>query len=297
MQKTIHYRKVHWFGKNENLSELVKHVLNNRPNVADTQFFVGSETCQIRHRSIADFEVRLHISMHVPGARKPIIPNAGVTANADLSEANAPPDSEFTERELAIVVRDDCVGYVVGGRARSSTVRNALASFIALDHGTEVGGRLNLAAQANQEAIKRLLEKGVSKLNLSLSLPHANAVDVIDHQPVTISRAIGKAVAKSVSERLHDEYSDNVIDELAKMNVGLTINVGRKAPEGEIEALTAIAAEAVEDDEEFTIKTRDNAKITRDELLLTSSYSQPGKVSYLSYVLAWSEASKFLNTV
>lgn len=123
MQKTIHYRTIEWFGAQENLLSLVTQTLAQRPNVSDTEFQAFGEICEVRHRDLNQQEARLHISLHVPGARKAISPRAVGVPDGDLSVASAPENTEFTERELAIVVRPNAVGYVVGGRARTSTVR------------------------------------------------------------------------------------------------------------------------------------------------------------------------------
>jgi hypothetical protein len=297
MQKTVHYRNVEWFGNQENLYTLVTQVLAGRPNVNDTQFFCGSETCEIRHRAIHANEARLHISMHIPGAQKPVSPQAIGVAAGDLSVAAPPQNSEYTEREIVIVVRPDRIGYVVAGRARTSTVRNVLSSLIALGHGDGIGNRLNLSARADQAAIQQLLADGIDRFDLGLSLPTVNAMNVVDGQPQALSRSIGRAIVETLSARFHEDHADAQIDELANMNASITINARRGAGQAEIEALTLIATEAVEADEEFTLRTRSKAKISRDQLILTSTYNQPGAAPVLSYVMAWNEITNFLNNV
>ncbi len=297
MQKTIHYRNVEWFGNPENLLTLVTQALAGRPNVNDTQFQSGAETCEIRHRAMHVNEARLHISMHVPGAHKAISPQAVGLTSGDLAAAAPPQNSEFTEREIAVVVRPDRVGYVIGGRARTSTVRNALSGLIGLGHGPGIGNRLNLSARADQAAIQQLLADGVDQFDLGLSLPTANAMQVVDGQPLQLGQAIGRAIFGAISARFHEDHADGHIDELANMNASLTINARRGAAPAEIEALTLIATEAVENDEEFTLRTRNRAKISRDELILTSTYSQPGNAPVLSYVMAWDQIASFLNSV
>ncbi len=297
MQKTIHFRNVEWFGNQENLYTLVTQVLANRPNVNDTQFLSGSEICEIRHRAIHVNEARLHISMHIPGAQRPVSPQAIGVAASDLSVAAPPHNSEYTEREIVVVIRADRIGYVVAGRARSSTVRNILSGLIALGHGPGIGNRLNLSARADQAAIQQLLADGVDKFDLGLSLPTVNAMNVVDGQPQGLSQSISRAIVNTLSARFHEDHADAQIDELANMNASITINARRGAGQAEIEALTLIATEAVEDDEEFTIRTRNKAKISRDQLILTSTYNQPGTAPVLSYVTAWNEITNFLNSV
>ncbi len=297
MQKTIHFRTVDWFGAQENLLTLITQTLAGRPHVNDTEFHTGGETCEVRHRDISAHEAKLHVSMHVPGAHKAVSPRIAGLPSGDLSVAAAPQNTEFTEREIAVVVRADRIGYVIGGRARSATVRNVLAGLIRLGHGEGIGNRLNLSARADQAAIQALLAEGVDRFDLGLTLPHANAANVVDVQPLTLGRSIGRAVSQSISTRLQADHVDAHIDELANMNVSLTINARRKAPEAEIETLTTIATEAVEADEEFTIRTLNKAKISREQLILTASYNQPGEAAVLSYSLAWQEISNFLNNV
>ncbi|MBX4954283.1 hypothetical protein HJB76_02080 [Rhizobium lentis] len=296
MKKTIHYRSVVWFGAEENLLSLISQVLAARPHVNDTEFPIGSEICEVRHREVTANEARLHISMHVPGARKAISPRTQGVALGDLSVASAPQNTEFTEREIALVVRADRVGYVISGRARTSTVRSALDGLIKLQF-EGVGNRLNLSARADQEAIQALLAQGVDKFDLDLSLPHANALNVLNDQPLSLSRSIGRAVANGLSARFEEDHHDAHIDELANMNVSLTINARRKAPEAEIETLTALAAEAIEGEDEFTIRTLTKATISRDQLILNSSYDQPGEVAVLNYVMAWNAIAGFLDQI
>lgn len=297
MHKTIHYRTTEWFGAQENLLGLITQTLAARPNVSDTEFQTAGETCEVRHRAVNQQEARLHVSLHVPGARKAISPRVLGVPAADLSVASAPQNTEFTEREIAIVVRPNAVGYVVSGRARTTTVRNVLAGLIQLGHGEGIGNRLNLSARADEAAIRDLLEQGVDRFDLGLNLPHANALAVVEDQPLTLGRSIGRAIAGALSTRFEEDHQDAHIDELANMNVSLTINARQRAPEAEIETLTALATEAVEADEEFTIRTLNKAKISREQLILTASYRQPGEVAVLNYIMAWNEISNFLNNV
>jgi hypothetical protein len=176
-------------------------------------------------------------------------------------------------------------------------VRNLLAGLIRLGHGPDIGNRLNLSARADQAALQELLAQGVDRFDLALSLPHANGLHVVEDQPVSLARSISRAVASGISARFQEDHADTHIDELANMNVSLTINARRSAPEAEIETLTALATEAVETDDEFSIRTTSGAKFTRDQLLLTLDYTQPGTSPVLSYLMAWNEISAFLDAV
>ncbi|MCA0345076.1 MAG: hypothetical protein LCH99_35960, partial [Proteobacteria bacterium] len=149
----------------------------------------------------------------------------------------------------------------------------------------------------DQAAIRALLDQGVDRFDLGLNLPHANALAIVEDQPLTLGRSIGRAISETLSTRFEADHPDARIDELANMNVSLTINARRSAPEAEIETLTVLATEAVEADEEFAIRTLDKTRISREQLLLTSSYHQPGRVAVLNYIMAWNEISEFLNTI
>ncbi|MFN3321452.1 MAG: hypothetical protein ACK43M_22180, partial [Allorhizobium sp.] len=179
----------------------------------------------------------------------------------------------------------------------NQTLRNILSGIVQLGHGEGIGNRLTLSARADEAAIRDLLEQGVDRFDLGLNLPHANALAVVEDQPLTLGRSIGRAVAETISTRFEADHQDAHIDELANMNVSITINARRRAPEAEIETLTALATEAVENDEEFTIRTLNKAKISREQLILTASYRQPGEVAVLNYLMAWNEISNFLNNV
>ncbi|MBN9457372.1 MAG: hypothetical protein J0I54_12155 [Bosea sp.] len=263
----------------------------------DTECRVGGQICEVRHRHVSQDEIRLHLSLHVPGAHRGIRPHAGGQPAGDLSTAVAPDGSEFTERELALVVRRQHVGYVAAGRARSETVARALAKLVELQHGADIGNRLVLSARADPAAIQRMLAQGVDRFDLGVSLPHADAAEVVDGQPLSLSDTIGRAIVRGLSTRLHVDHREDQVDELANMDVNISINARRGAPAAEIEALTTLATEAVEDDEEFAIRTLTKARFTREELLLRSSYYDPGNEAILSVDMAWNKIAEFLDSI
>lgn len=297
LQKTIHYRAVEWFGQNENLVELLRATLHQRQTVNDTAFAIGDQICEVRHRAETGNEIRLHLSLHVPGAQKSIRPNVQGVAEGDLDASPPPNGAEFTERELAVVVRAQKVGYVAAGRTHGSTVARALAGLVELGHGSDIANRLMLAARADPAAIAEMLAQGVDRFDLGLSLPNADAAQVVNDQPLSLSETVARAIMNGLSARFHADHEDADIDELANMEVSLSINARRAAPAAEIDALTVLATEAVEDDEEFTIRTRNKATFTREKLLLTAAFSQPGNAPVLSYLLAWNQTAAFLDNI
>jgi len=297
LQRTIHFRAVEWLGSPHNLADLITTTLNNRPTVSETAFRIGDEVCEVRHRSLLTSEVRLHLSLHVPGAHKSVRPHADGLLEGDLTSSPPPQNAEFTERELAIVVRHDRVGYVAAGRAHGTTVARALAGLVRMQHGDDIANRLILSARADPAAIQQMLAQGVDRFDLGLSLPHVGALQVVDEQPLSFSQMIARNVMRGLSQRFQAEHDEAAIDELANMEASLTINARRGAPAAEIEALTMLATEAVEQDEEFRIRTRNKAVFTREKLLLTSSFNQPGAAPVLSYLTAWDETASFLDAV
>lgn len=297
LQRTIHYRAVEWFGQPENLVELIRTTLHQHPTVNETAFSIGDQVCEVRHRAESPHEIRLHLSLHVPGAQKGVRPNVQHVVEGDLGASPPPAGTEFTERELAVVIRAQKVGYVAAGRTHGNTVARALAGLVELGHGEALGNRLMLAARADPEAIAQMLEQGVDRFELGLSLPHVNAAQIIDEQPLSLSETVGRAIINGLSARIHADHGDADIDELANMEVSLSINARRSAPAAEIEALTALATEAVEEDEEFMIRTKNKARFTREKLLLSSVFTQPGNAPVLNYILAWNQTTSFLDTI
>jgi hypothetical protein len=297
VQRTIHFRAVSWFGQAEDLLSLVRSALQRRQTVASTAFNFHGQVCEVRHRRVRQDEIRLHLSLHIPGAHKGLRPNAGNDAEHDLTSAPPPNGSEYTERELAIVLRQSKVGYVAAGRAHGATVSRALSGLVALQHGAEVGNRLNLSARADPAAVQRMLAAGVDRFELGVSLSHVDAAQTVAGQPRSMSSAIGQAIVGGLSSSFLEDYDDDAIDELSNMEVSVSINARRGAPAAEIETLTALASQAVEEDEEFTIRTRNKATFTRDKLLLTSTYYDGGNAAMLTYDAAWERISQFLDTI
>lgn len=296
LRRTINYRIVEWLNVQPNIVDLLRICLNARPTVADTAFANGSEICEVRHRSVLPNEIRLHISAHIPGAEKGIRPHANAE-EADLSTAPPPQGAEFTEREIAMVVRENHIAYVSMGRVHGSTIRNILVGLIRLHHGADVANGLVLSARADPEAISGMLQDGVDTFELGLSLPHVEADEIVNGQPASISQRIGRSIVDGISARFTEDHRDADLDELANMHVTLNLKAGRKKSQAKIRALTAIATDAVENDEEFTLKTLSGAKISREKLLITSGFDQPGNVPVLSYLIAWNRSSEFLDSL
>ncbi|RDJ21999.1 hypothetical protein DWF00_27145 [Bosea caraganae] len=142
-----------------------------------------------------------------------------------------------------------------------------------------------------------MLAAGVDRFDLGVSLPHVDAVEVVDGQPLSLSDTIGKAMREALSARLQADHREGQIEELANMDVNISINARRKAPAAEIEALTALATEAVEDNEEFSIRTLSKATFTREELLLRQTYFDAGNDALLSVDVAWNKIVAFLDSV
>ncbi|WP_147283652.1 hypothetical protein [Bosea caraganae] len=137
----------------------------------------------------------------------------------------------------------------------------------------------------------------MDRFDLGVSLPHVDAVEVVDGQPLSLSDTIGKAMREALSARLQADHREGQIEELANMDVNISINARRKAPAAEIEALTALATEAVEDNEEFSIRTLSKATFTREELLLRQTYFDAGNDALLSVDVAWNKIVAFLDSV
>lgn len=292
----IHFRQVQWLGASADLPRILHRVLISRPNVEDTVFERDGERFEVRHRAGDAREMRLHLASHIPGALKPISPAATGVSAADLGEAGPPPNSEFTEREIALVVRASKLGYVTGGTmTHPRRVESALRGLISLDGGAATANRLVLSARADAAMIAALMAEGVDQLDLGLTLPSAEADQVVAHQPVSFVEGLGRAVGQEIMTRLTADHEEEQIDVLEDMTARLRLKLRKRKPTVEqIENLTALAQEAIEDDEGFRIRTVNKVVFTRDKLLLKSQFEHPSSTT-LRFLVAWPEIANFLD--
>lgn len=297
MYKVVHYRQLEWFGAQENAVELITQALAARPHVNDTVFPVKDETCEVRHRHVAANEVRLHVVTHRPGARKGIRRAVIGEPGGELGEAAAPENSDFVEREVAIVLRSQRLGFVVSGYTFGPMVERIVRAIISLQHEQATANRLVLASRANAAMIADLLARGVDKLELGLSLPAADAAQAVGGQPLPLGEAVGRGIMNAISARMQGDLDHEALNGLASANAHLRLDLGRKPTLEEIEDLTALATQAVESGDEFTIRTTDKTEFTRDKLTLKSGYTQPGVGTTLNYQMAWDEMAAFLDAV
>lgn len=297
LYKVIHYRQLEWFGAQEDAVDLITQVLAARPHVNNTEFPVKDETCEIRHRHVAADEIRLHIATHRPGARKGIRRAAIGQASAELGEAEAPENSDFVEREVAIVLRRNRLGFVVSGATFGPMVERIVRGVISMNHQQALANRLVLASRANAAMIAQLLERGVDKLELGLSLPAPDAAQAIAGQPAPLGRALGSSLMTAISARFQNDLDHGALHGLVTANAHLQLNLGRKPSLEEIQDLTILASDAVESGDEFSIRTTDKTEFTRDKLTLKSGYSQPGPATRINHQMAWDRISDFIDTV
>lgn len=296
-EKIIHFRQVVWMAGDLDLPALLHAALAVRPNVNDTTFQRDGETLQVRHRHGTPTEMRLHISSHVPGKTKAITPRAIAAPAADLEEAVPPANSEFTEREIALVARGDRVGYVAFGLTHTKKVESAVRGLLALHHGAEIANRFFLAARADANMIQTLLEAGVDKLDFDLGLPSAEAQQVIDAQPLSVVERIGRQVGEAILTRVTADHEADDIDTLQQMKANLTLQLRKRKPTAEqVQSLTAIATDAIANAEQFRIRTIAGDEFTHDKLILKSSFSHP-ETATLHYVTAWGAIVAFLDRV
>ncbi|HEV2505326.1 MAG TPA: hypothetical protein VGV39_19775 [Mesorhizobium sp.] len=299
MKKTIHYRRVEWFNRQQTDSVVtfIREVLNVRPHIENTRFAIAHEICELRHRDDLGDKICLHISTHVAGARKGVSPQAQGVVNSDLADAPAPAGAEFTEREVALVISEDAVAFVSQGNVHPQFVERAIRGVLALEHPAEITSRFAVAARADPAKVQQLLEEGVHFLDLGLTLDHAEAIQQIEGQPQSLQSYIGSVITEAISARFHEDLTEEEIGDLTTANAHLVLNFRKSAPLEKIEGLTTLATEAIEGEEDFKIKTRKGNSFSRDQLLLRGNYTQPGPSSTLSYVLAWQNATNFLNVI
>lgn len=105
-----------------------------------------------------------------------------------------------------------------------------------------------------------------------------------------------RTLEDALSARFHHDLTPDQIKHLAEANSRLVLDVGKKAPLELINGLTAVATEAVESDEEFTLKTANGSTYSRNQLLLTRTYTQRAR-AFLDFRAAWNESALLLDGV
>ena len=297
MIKTIHFRQIEWFGAQENLLSLLQQTLAALPLVENTIHIVGSEESEVRHRTVTPNEIRLHFVTYVQGARKGIRPLPAGTAIAPIGEAMPPANSEFVEKELAVVVRAGSLGYVAAGQVFGSHVEKTMRALLALHHPGAIANRLLLPARADAAMIAQLTESGIDRLDLAVALPGPDAQVAGVGEPVGVGESLARSLWDGLSARLFEDHGPDDIDALAHATAHIGIRLGRKPSAQQVEALTEVATDAINSGDEFRIRNLDGVEFTRDKLLLKSSYRQQGAAAILAVNQAWVETGAFLDNV
>jgi hypothetical protein len=139
------------------------------------------------------------------------------------------------------------------------------------------------------------MHEGVNYLDLGLSLPHVDGAAQVAGQPHTITGDISRRVKDALSARFLQDNSEQDIEELSKANARLILSFRKTAPLAQIQSLTELTRDAIEDDDEFKLKTRNGKTYNREQLIVSGTYYQPGPANVLSYVQAWDAITHFLD--
>ena len=297
MLKTVHYRQVEWINQQEDVVDLLRQSLQARPHIENTVHSVNGEDCEVRRRSLHQSEIRLHLVTYVAGALKGVRETTAGQAAADVLEASPPPNSEFVEREIAVVVRTDRLGYVASGHTVGSTVEKSIRALLRLHHPASLANRLFLPARVDPAMLAQLIADGVDQLDLSVALPGPDAEIAGVGQPVGLAQSLGRSVWDGISSRIFEDHDDHDIDALAHATTHIGIRLGRKPSAAQIEALTVVAADAVASGDEFTIRNTAGTVFSRDKLTLKTTYAQEGAATTLAVNQAWQQISAFLNGI
>lgn len=301
MKKTVHFRSVDWYPEVEPRPDLVgrlSEILEARPNNDETVFSFDNQRCEVSHRYIADGEVRLHFTTVVQNAMRGTYPRLQGVAEVEAAATAAPEGTDYTERELALVIRNERMGYVVAGHARQATIEKAVRGLLGLEDPDEIANRLQLVARADPDEMRTLIQEGVDYIDLGLTMPHPDAEIAIGEGARGVGSAILGAMQSVFSDRFADDYSEEQIQSLANLNSHLIMRPRGRGQIEQTELLTEIAENIAEmDEDDFRIRTLEGTVLTRDSLTITSSFRQSGPPAVLHYLEAWTKIGELLDSV
>lgn len=299
-KKILTYRRADWLEDltaNVHFESFVRQALSKLTTVGQTSIKRDNGqilTC-VAKLPKSHGGIFLHISAATPGEQASVISNRKLdeVETIDLGTIEAPDGNDFVDGDVFIFVRQNNVCVCSTG-IHDGTIGYYFYRLFAKAQLNEKSGKFLLRNVADLEKIKFLHDHPIKSITLNAALFQASSTRAKDSQRARgVVSAVGKHV-NAVFGKENDVTNDSLMVELTIKTDGRIrkhLGLGQK----KLEQFAVDLVKNQEANDDFVIITRDNQRITPNELRIQKLVEVPAKAKSVDRDEAWKVLIEFYN--
>ncbi|WP_374312965.1 hypothetical protein [Dongia sp.] len=295
-QKQLLYRRATFATKDgQNLEQLLIKAVTTRKSVQDRTFKLadGDMVEGTVTRKDKPSGVVLHVVTYTRNESASVVKHvAAGTLEGSVDTAPPPEDSEYMDREVFAIVRDNDIALCCTN-CREGTLESYLRMLLNASGQPNASSDVFLMPVANVEKAKLIQKEGVKSVMFRASL-HKQTLAHIDRK-----RPKGKIVStikSTLSAFVKADQSDAAMQEEADLSIALEVKLNRKSGGLAARELNSFALDLLAgDDSDFIIITGKENKIKGDEIALQKGCNLPRKGKSVQRDAAWQALRQYIS--
>ena len=267
--KTISYRRALWLtvaGKEQTLEKFMLEALKKLSTVEQRQFRRGDgQIIQCIGHLVADSGCFLHVASETPGDHASTLPTEGLNKDGIDVDTSPPPDKrEYMDGDIFAYVKGNSVCICSTG-LRDASLKLYCQELFEAAKLPKDANKFDLVSVADADKLKLIEAQGVKSIDVKATLFEAS-VNYAKRKGA-IPQAL-ESVGKHITAIFGNDPKEATPD-----NIGVTIELATddRMKSGKVvgaKRMAEIAKEVMEGEEEFTIITRQNQRISSSEIYL-----------------------------
>jgi len=238
-----------------------------------------------------DGSTLLHIIAYTPDDPLSVVPQVGNVAAADLELLEAPPDTEFLDGQLMLLVKDNDVVMCRSGLGEAAfvsyVVQLAARRRIDAQHAS-----FHLMKRADIDKLELIRRDGVKAISMNAVARQAS----VDHvERTSVRKRILGDVWDEISAILGIEREVPPDAENVMVEVLLSFNKrqGTELDQRQLAAIAEMVLEEEEQEEGFMIETLAGRKLRAQDIVLSKPVRLPAVGKSVRHVDAWGALREF----
>ena len=262
----------------------------------DTKLPLGDGHAEVRHRRDTDpARVCLHIARWTDGEEASVVPHPPGQADADLTTASPPPDTDYLDGDGMVFVSDDNVLMMASGMTARSMERylRSLLEKAARDRVVATGvDDFELIPVADTEVAEQIRRDGVKHIRLGLGTYREAVGGIASYRDGVRARIWG-----TLSGLLTRDQESELLEASADV-VGTLVLTMRRRGRADLDVADMVPlAEGVTDsegDDEVVLETHAGQFVRRGQIIVRKKVDIDAHGKTVSYGQAWDEMVDYL---
>ena len=298
-EKTISYRRAHWFVPNMTLEKCIRAANKTLKTVGNRSVFHGDQIVKIaKVKDVTSGGLLLHLTTERPGEAASVVPKASPSSTeVDLTKQSPPPDGEWLDGDAFLFVKDDHV-CLCTTEVRDRAIKLFFYRYFEKAKIWKESNRFDFMKVADISKVKLLHKLGVKELEIRASLYKATAdYEKRKSHVIGLAGFLGKQV-RAFLGKPHDVTPDG-------LRVCLAIKTDRRSGRGALalgeERIETLATDVVKndggDDYDYVIVTNSGQRITQEEIFMRTKVEIESDGKTVRCDKTWKELTRFFESL